>query len=117
MTAARQHTRRQPQPYGPQRQTWRQATWTSWSRLFSLSAFWIPDGVVTVIASARFGVIEPAARMASVAAFAITIRRIASTRSSSSHNLQGNTGRLDGRRVHRLFIAPQPSSYRTWENN
>jgi hypothetical protein len=30
-----------------------------------VSAFWIPDGVVTVIASARLGVIEPAARMAS----------------------------------------------------
>src|SRR5262245_18463101 len=77
MTSARQHTRRQPQPHGPQRQTRRQATWTSWSRLFSLRAFWIPDGVVTVMASARFGVSEPAARMASVAAATSAIRRIA----------------------------------------
>jgi hypothetical protein len=91
----------------------------------------MPAGIGTVMASARF-VIDPAARMASVAAVVRTIRRIASSTQEKfapsvvlrnpikAYRFTNNTQksrRLDGRPVPRLFIAAQPISYQAWEND
>jgi hypothetical protein len=99
------------------------------ARLVPSIAAMSPEGVVTVMASARFGANEPATRRASVAAAARTIRRIAfsvqvepdSQRSREQDNTveepgfvnsAEKSGRIDDSAVHRLFAGGQPISYR-----